>query len=111
MAQRNQLGGALRRLNAGESCEPEHVALPDAAGIDQLRRLDIHIDDAARNRDSRGLRLRADVDHVRDASIVEMRERLRRRILRERPNVDRASEALLAHSTVTDLARLRGWST
>src|SRR5450432_1192678 len=93
MTQRDQLARALRRLDAGESRDAEHVALADRAGGNRLDGCRLHRDPTARDRRPRGLRLRADLDHVGVARIVEVRE------------------LVFFHSTVTDLARLRGWST
>src|SRR5688572_3064101 len=92
MAERNQIRRALCGLNAREARDAEHVAFADAARGDFLRGGGGHRDRATRDRDTRGLRLRADLHHVGRAFVVEVSESL-------------------AHSTVTDLARLRGWST
>ena len=74
MGQRDQLGGALGRLHAGDPGRAEHVALRRVAARDRGRRLRRHAYDRARPGPAIAGGLRAHVDHPRAAMLVEMTE-------------------------------------
>src|SRR5258708_18530772 len=74
MAERNEIGRALRSHDAGEPRHGEHVALLDAARHDALERRLRHQHAARGGGDTLALGLARDVDHPRPALLVAIRE-------------------------------------
>jgi hypothetical protein len=72
MAQRNQLGRSLCRLNAGDARDGEHVALLDRVRPHGLQRGRAHRDGAFGDRTTLGWRFAADVHHARGTARVHM---------------------------------------
>ena len=70
--QRNQIRGALCRLDRGEAGHAEHVAFFCGARLDQAQGRRLHAYAAAGAGDAARFRLGAYVDHVRLAARVEM---------------------------------------
>jgi hypothetical protein len=76
MAQRDQFVGALRRHDAGEPRDAEHVALLGVALEHQIERLFRHQHAALSDRDAFGGGLGRDIDHAGLARLAEMGELL-----------------------------------
>src|ERR671913_1375543 len=76
MAQRDEVGGLLGGHDAGELRHRQHVALGGLPGRNEFQRGRLHADTGARHGDPLGDFLGADIDHVRVAALVEVRERL-----------------------------------
>ncbi len=74
MAQRDEVARALRGHDAGDARGGEHVALLGAAAHDERLGLGAHLDERAGDRAAVGDVLVGDVDHVRVAVLVEVRE-------------------------------------
>jgi hypothetical protein len=72
MAQRDQFGAALGRLDAGDARNREHVALVVSALDDQSQRIGTHPDPRLGHRSARARRLGANIDHARLAGIADM---------------------------------------
>ena len=72
MAERDQLGGALGRLDRRDARDAEHVAFLRAAAANERQRRGLHRDPAAGARDAPRHALSRDVDHVRLTRRVEM---------------------------------------
>src|SRR6476660_7783599 len=72
MAEWNQIGGALRRHDAGEPCDFEHIALGGPLVTNERQSLDAHSYEPARacqpSRDLFG----ADINHPAAAAGIEM---------------------------------------
>ena len=83
MAQRNQIGRALRALNGGDAGDAEHVAFLCRAGANQCQRFRLHPDGAARDGDAMRAVLAADVNHVGLSGAVEMGEFCHESMLKE----------------------------
>src|SRR4030095_15132439 len=76
MTERNEVGRLLGGHDAGKLRHRQHVALGGLLGRDELQRRRLHADTGARHGDTLGDVLGADIDHVRIATLVEVRERL-----------------------------------
>ena len=74
VAQRQQVRGLLRGLDAGHPGDREHVALGDGAGGDLRRGVGLHVHAAAGDGPTVGGVLGGDVDHAGTAERVEMGE-------------------------------------
>ena len=74
MAQRNEIGRALRALDGGNARDTEHVALARIAGANERERGGGHRDAAAGARETIGYILGGDIDHVRLTRRVEVRK-------------------------------------
>src|SRR5690349_21607809 len=74
MAKRDQVRRALGAHDAGEPRDREHVALLDAALLNERERRGLHDDRALGGCHPFSLRLVGDVDHAGLALFVEMRE-------------------------------------
>lgn len=72
MAQWNQVRGVFRGLDAGNSCNAQHIPFFCAAGQDLAQRRRFHHDAACGFRHATGFRLVGDVDHPRLALRVKM---------------------------------------
>lgn len=74
MAQRYQLTGLLRRHDAGDACDAQHIAFFGRACGNDVQGGRLHGDEALRDRYAVGVRLGAYVDHMGLALGVEMGE-------------------------------------
>ena len=74
VAERHQLGGPLRALDRRDAGNAEDVALGGTAGRDQRQRRRQHADCSGRPGEAMRLDLGGDVDHVRFALRIEVRE-------------------------------------
>ena len=76
MTQRDQLGGALGRLDRGDARDADHVTLARLARRNQFERGRLHANAAARPRHTMGFGLGRDVHHVGLPVRVEMGQRV-----------------------------------
>ena len=74
MAERDQIGNALGRHDAGRPGHPEHIALGELAGADRRQRRRLHPEGRSRDRLAHRLGLGGDIDHPGVPGRREVRE-------------------------------------
>lgn len=74
MTERNQVRRALRGHDGGDARDAEDVALLGRPRLHEFEGRRRHVDASARTRDAVRFGLGADVDHVRLAFLIKMRE-------------------------------------